>query len=78
MLDKNTDSYVNLRYPIEPMHATTITSNGRIWSPKNETHQHFKYYKEDIFYPQKTTSQEKKENIPNFTDFLLFYVLSML
>jgi len=30
VLDKNTDSYVNLRYPIEPMHATTISSNGRI------------------------------------------------
>ena len=23
----------------------------------------------DVFYPQKTTSQEKKENIPTFTDF---------
>ena len=33
------------------------------------THHHFKYYREDVFYPQKTTSQEKKVNFPNFTDF---------
>ena len=25
--------------------------------------------REDLFYPKKTTSQEKKENIPTFTDF---------